>query len=88
MPVRSSERGSSSAPGKGATWACRVAPGASDPFSSMRRGMAAISSSAWRLQSKPPVSTSTTTGRKPRKRVAMVEAKMALRSDGAVIGKV
>jgi hypothetical protein len=45
----------------GARWRSRQ--GTSRPFSSRSSGTAAISSRAWRFQSKPPVSTSTTTGR-------------------------
>ncbi len=71
MPVTSSDLGSISVPGAGMKCAQAVCPGTNRPCSSSSIGTAAISSSACRFQSKPPVSTSTTTGRNPRKRRAI-----------------
>jgi hypothetical protein len=71
MPVISIERGSSSEPGNGSTCVDTTGSGYTKPSSFMRTTTAAISSNAWRSQSKPPVSTSMMTGRKPRKRSAM-----------------
>src|SRR5690625_375316 len=71
MPVISSERGSIRAPSNASTCVDTTASGCTRPSSSMRMGNAAISSSALRSGSKPPVSTSTTTGRNPRKRSTM-----------------
>ena len=63
MPVTSSDFGSTLVPGAGSRCACATSPGTKRPSASSSIGTAAISSSAWRFQSKPPVSTSTTTGR-------------------------
>ena len=71
MPFTSSDLGSILALGKGSMCQLKVRWRESSPFSSMRSITAATSSNASLRQSKPPVSTSTTTGRKPRKRPAI-----------------
>ena len=63
MPVTSSDFGSTVVPGAGAMCACATSPDTKRPSPSSSIGTAAISSSAFLFQSKPPVSTSTTTGR-------------------------
>src|SRR5690606_17963043 len=71
MPVNSSAAGSTLAPSKGSIRKKCVWSGYTCPSSSIRIGVAAISSRASVRELKPPVSTSTTTGRKPRKRSQM-----------------
>ena len=63
MPVISSDFGSMLVPGAGSMCALTTSPGTKRPCSSSSIGTAAISSSACLFQSKPPVSTSTTTGK-------------------------
>src|SRR5690554_4212258 len=68
MPVKSRADCSRLAPSKGSICCTWVSPRRSKPSSSMVSMTAAISSRASRSGLKPAVSTSTTTGRKPRKR--------------------
>jgi len=71
MPLTSSALGSMFEPGNASTWVETTGSGTSQPSPSMPTTTAAISSNASCSASKPPVSTSTTTGRNPRKRVAI-----------------
>src|SRR5690606_4382588 len=71
IPVKSSASFCRLAPSKGWMLALMLSCGCSRPCSSIRRVTMAISSSASVSALKPPVSTSTTTGKKPRKRRAM-----------------
>ena len=71
MPVRRRESGLISASAKGRTGQRWRASMTRTP-SSKRKVRAAISSTPWRTGSKPLVSRSTTTGKKPRNRFAML----------------
>src|SRR5690606_2100047 len=71
IPVKSSASFCRLAPSKGWMLALMLSCGCSRPCSSIRRVTMAISSSASVSALQPPVSTSTTTGKKPRKRRAM-----------------
>ena len=82
MRLNSSAFGSMWAPGNGSTWQDRVSRRPHLPASSRSSRTTAISSRASVSGWNPPVSTSTTTGRKPRNRRRIGWTRSCIRSSG------